>query len=273
VLTIDGLAIDGLGIDFYESGEGPPVLFVPGSFGTPAAWFGVQKYLPQRYRFVATSLCGYGATAETRSLDDYGMEHEVRLIEAVAREIGAPVHLVGHSLGATVALAAALGGAVDLLSIATFEANPLVLVRDGVHADLFASMQRMSGAFEAAYHAGEQDAAGRVIDFWGGAGSFAAMPQAVREYCRATAFANVLDWHTYYGFESTRADYGRLAIPALVVRGALANPVIVKITEALESGLPNVQSAVIEDASHFLITTHARDCGALLAEFLAEVAA
>lgn len=266
------LTADGRRIDYHESGEGPTVLFVPGSFSTPAAWFGVQKYLPQRYRFVATSLLGYGATAETRSLSDFGMEHELRVVEAVAGEIGAPVHLVGHSFGGAVALAAALGGAVELLSIATFEANPLGLLRDGGNADLFASMRRMSTAFEAAYHAGERDAAGRIIDYWGGARSFAAMPEAVREYCRVSAFANVLDWHTAYGFAATRADYGRLAIPALVVRGARANPAMVEITEALKASLANVRSAVVEDASHFLITTHARDCGELLARFLDEVA-
>ena len=266
------LIIDGYGIDYQESGDGPPVLFVPGSFSTPAAWLGLQKWLPRRYHFVATSLCGYGATEETRGPGDCGIEHELRVIDAVAKKIGAPVHLVGHSFGGVVALATALGGAVEVLSIATFEANPPTLIRDHGDGAMFAAMRRMSAAFETAYHAGERDAAGRIIDFWGGAGSFAAMPESVRENCRSTAFANVLDWHTAYGFEATMADYGRLTIPALVVRGAGANPAMVKITEALVAGLPNVHAAVIDGASHFLITTHAKDCGELLAGFLAEVA-
>ena len=44
-------------------------------------------------------------------------------VVAVAGKIGAPVHLVGHSFGGVVALATALAGAVEVLSIATFEAN------------------------------------------------------------------------------------------------------------------------------------------------------
>lgn len=264
------LTVGGYGIDYHESGEGSPVLFVPGSFSTPAAWLGLWKWLPPGYRFVATSLLGYGATEETRGPGDCGIAHEMRVVEAVANRIGAPFHLVGHSFGGAVALATALGGAVEVLSIATFEANPLNLLRE--HAELFGTMRRMSAAFETAYHAGERDAAGRIIDFWGGAGSFAAMPESVRENCRATAFANVLDWRTAYGFDATMADYARLAIPALVVRGGRANPAMVAITEALEAGLPNVRAAVIDGAGHFLITTHARDCGELLAGFLAEVA-
>jgi pimeloyl-ACP methyl ester carboxylesterase len=38
-------------IDFQDSdpgGDGPVVLFVPGSFSTPAAWRPIQKLMPQR---------------------------------------------------------------------------------------------------------------------------------------------------------------------------------------------------------------------------------
>ena len=79
------LTVDGHNIDYQETGEGSAVLFVPGSYSTPAAWGAMQKRLPQRYRFIGTSICGYGATDETRSLGGLGMEHQVRVIEAVAR--------------------------------------------------------------------------------------------------------------------------------------------------------------------------------------------
>ena len=48
------LTINGRRIDYEETGEGPAVLFVPGSFSTPAAWRGLQHWLPQRYRLVGT---------------------------------------------------------------------------------------------------------------------------------------------------------------------------------------------------------------------------
>ncbi len=99
--------VDGRDIDYQEAGSGPAVLFVPGSFSTPAVWRGLQQRLAPGYRIIATSLCGYGGTDETRTLDDLGMAHQAR-----------------------------------------------------------------------------------IIDFWGGAGSFAAMPALVQDYCRATAYAN-----------------------------------------------------------------------------------
>ena len=48
------LTVDGRGIDYHETGKGPAVLFVPGSFSTLTAWRGMQKRLPQHYRFVGT---------------------------------------------------------------------------------------------------------------------------------------------------------------------------------------------------------------------------
>ncbi len=249
------------------SGSGPTVLFVPGSYSTPAAWKPVQRLLPPHWHCVATSLCGYGQTAETRSAGDSGMEHELRAVMSVARGSPGPLHLVGHSFGGTVALSLALSGQIEVASLALFEANPLDLLRAD-HADLHAATLGMSQAFEAAVRSGERDAAARIIDFWGGAGAFAAMPAAVQDYCRQTAAANVLDWHCDFAYTITPAQLNRLHVPALVVRGERANPAMVAMSGVLAAQLPQARAAVVAGASHFLITSHAADCAGLLAAHL-----
>ncbi|WP_305988809.1 alpha/beta fold hydrolase [Roseibium sp. MMSF_3544] len=256
-------------IEYYETGSGAPVLFVPGSFSTSVAWRSMQKCLPDGYRCIGTSICGYGETSETRSGDDFDIAHEVAVIEMAAQRIGSPIHLVGHSFGGTVALAAALSGRIDVRSLATFEANPLNLMREHGDIDLYESVQRMAADFEEAHDAGERDAAARIIDFWGGTGSFAALPESVQDYCRQTAAANVLDWHTCFGFTLTRQDLSRLGIPVLIVRGGLANPAMVVISGVLDEGLPKSRQEVVEGASHFLISTHPSECAELLSGFLA----
>ena len=144
-------------------------------------WRPIQRSLPRGWRFVATSLCGYGGTLETRRMDDFDMRHEVRVIEATVRAAGGgPVHLVGHSFGGTVALAAALTHGFQVNSLSLFEANPLSVLRHHGHATLYQATLRMSLEFEHAVQAGERDAAARIIDFWGRDGDFAALPQPVR---------------------------------------------------------------------------------------------
>jgi pimeloyl-ACP methyl ester carboxylesterase len=258
-------------IEFVESGSGPPLLFLPGSFSTPAAWRALHKALPPGWRLAATSLCGYGATAERRLPADTAMAHEVAVVVEAARRLGGPVHLVGHSFGGTVALAAALSGAVAVASLALFEANPLALLRPGNPA-LHAEAVDLSRRFAAAVAAGDPAAPGLIIDYWGGPGSFAALPAAVRDYCRQTAPANVLDWPCCLGFQAGPADYAGLRAPVLLARGARANPAMVAITGALAASLPRCRTAVVEDAGHFLISSHPAACAALLADFLGGLA-
>ena len=91
--------IDDRNIDLVTSGTGHSILFVPGSFSTPAAWKSVQEKLPQKYRFLTTSLCGYGKNTETRTLNDYSINHEIDVLNNIIDQIQEPVHLVGHSFG------------------------------------------------------------------------------------------------------------------------------------------------------------------------------
>ena len=262
------LNLHGNPIDCQDAGEGPAVLFLPGSYSTAAAWRPVQRLLLPGLRLVTTSLCGYGGTADTRNRQDANIRHEVQVVEALAHHIGQPVHLVGHSFGGTVALAAALAGTFPVASLALFEANPLPLIEHRDSGTLYRETLAMSRGFEAAVAAGEPDAPGRIIDFWGGAGAFAAMPEAVQTYCRQTAAVNVLDWHSDFGMAVTTADLAALDMPVLLVRGALANPAMVQITESLRAALPRVQHAAVEGAGHFLVSTHAAACAGMLGSFL-----
>jgi pimeloyl-ACP methyl ester carboxylesterase len=171
-----------------------------------------------------------------------------------------------------VALATALANTVPIASLALFEANPIGLLEQQGDGALYRDILLMSGAFEAAVDAGEHDAPSRIIDFWGRDGDFSAMPEAVKTYCRTTAGANVLDWRTAIAFRVTPAHFRTLQLPVLLVRGALANPAMVQITEVLRESLPRCRSQVVDGAGHFLISSHPAVCAASLADFLDEVA-
>ena len=94
--------------EFVKSGSGTNIVFVPGSFNTSAAWRGIQERLPNEYQFLSTSLCGYGETAESRTLSDNNIEHEIEVVLNIVEQLCQPVHLVGHSFGGLVCFAAAL---------------------------------------------------------------------------------------------------------------------------------------------------------------------
>jgi pimeloyl-ACP methyl ester carboxylesterase len=63
-------------IDYDETGDGPTIIFVPGSCSTGAAWRPVIAALNGGFRCVTTSLLGYGGTAERRPARDASIAHE-----------------------------------------------------------------------------------------------------------------------------------------------------------------------------------------------------
>ena len=52
--------------DFEDTGTGPVLLFLPGSYSNYAAWKGIQKALKSSCRMISTSLPGYGGSKEIR---------------------------------------------------------------------------------------------------------------------------------------------------------------------------------------------------------------
>ena len=264
------IKVDDRHIDLVTSGTGPDILFVPGSFSTPAAWQSIQKYLPQRYRFLSTSLCGYGETTETRTLYDNSINHEIEILSQITASIQKPVHLVGHSFGGLVSFAAILMGKLKVKSLTTFEANPITLLEEK-NVLRFRKTRKISENFERQYFLGEKDAVKTIIDFWGGQGSFSSMPGVVQEYCRSTGFANGLDWRTALSFKTSSDDFRNWNIPCLIVRGELANDEMIEITDVLSKSIPDSQISVVTGANHFLISSHPAVCAHLLANFLQEI--
>jgi pimeloyl-ACP methyl ester carboxylesterase len=258
-------------IDYEETGTGPCVVFVPGSFGTTAGWRPIADILKDRFRIVSTSLPGYGGTEERRTSGDTAIAHEAEVIEAVIERAGCPVHLVGHSHGGTVVLSVAFRGLARIASITLLEPMPCDLLRQNGDNELFAAVWGVSAASAEAYRAGEVHAAQRVIDFWAGTGSFDQLPPKVKAYIARTTPTNILDWQSMFGLDRPMHDYSTLRFPFLVVRSTNSHPAARRMTETLARILPSARLAEIENASHFLISTHPREVSTLIAEHVLDV--
>ncbi|TAM58819.1 alpha/beta hydrolase [bacterium] len=90
-----------------EAGRGPAVLFIHGFADTLGTWWRALPALAGRYRCVAYDLHGCGGSE--KGPGDYRIGELARQAVGVLDAVGIErAHLVGHSLGAKVALAAAV---------------------------------------------------------------------------------------------------------------------------------------------------------------------
>lgn len=258
-------------IDYEESGSGPTVVLVPGSCSTGAAWRPVTACWNGRYRCVTTSLLGYGGTAERRTAENPSIAHEAAVVEAVVRRAGGPVHLVGHSFGGLVSVAVAARRNVPIASLTVIEAPAALLLRDLGEPELFADFRAMTDGYFAAFERGEPEAIAAMIDFYGGAGTFASWPPRLRAYAIETTPVNIIDWESGYGFPPSPMVLRDIESATLVLWGG-ASPLAVRRANGLLAGLIRGAAHLnVDGAAHFMIATHAAEVAAAIARHIDRV--
>ena len=253
-------------IDYEASDSGPTMVLVPGSCSTGAAWRPVIGALQGQFRCVTTSLPGYGGTAERRPAGDPSIAHLAEALECVVRKAGEPVHLVGHSFGGLVALAVALRKRVRLASLVMIEPPAIELLLERGEAEHYRAFGRMAEAYAAAFHSGEREAIAAMIDFYGGAGTFASWPSRVRDYAVATTAVNITDWASAYGFLVSQDMLSALDLPALVLCGGSSHPAMRRLCGLVGVCIGGARYTTIDGAAHFMIATHAGDVARLVAK-------
>jgi pimeloyl-ACP methyl ester carboxylesterase len=205
------------------------------------------------------------ATAVSERRTDGHIDRREPRSSVCHRRAGAPVHLIGHSFGGSSCLSVAMRNRVELSSspcwATAFDVLPCaeepryreVVMMGDSHCDVLPG----------------PEAARRVIDFYGGDGSFDAMPQRMRDYIVATTPRNIIDWASVFGQRSSLADYGRISVPSLVVQGADAHPCVARAAEIAAGAIGDTTLVTLPNASHFMMATHPREVAALIEEHVA----
>src|SRR5262245_8317904 len=97
----------GFDVDYEDVGSGPAVVLLHSSASGNRQWRRLSDELKSRYRLIAVNLFGYGATTPWAGKEELTLGDAANLVVAVADHVDEPAALVGHSLGAAVALEAA----------------------------------------------------------------------------------------------------------------------------------------------------------------------
>jgi pimeloyl-ACP methyl ester carboxylesterase len=92
-----------------EEGSGPPVVLIHGSVSDYREWSKQMKALARHYRVIAYSRRYHWPNTVPGTEADGSREVQVNDLASIIRTLKlAPVHLVGHSYGAAIALQLAL---------------------------------------------------------------------------------------------------------------------------------------------------------------------
>jgi pimeloyl-ACP methyl ester carboxylesterase len=260
---------DGVTLEYEDSGRGEPVLFVHGAFVADAFRpLRSERVLADRHRLISYSRRGYGSSSAAepaRTLAEQAAD-----CRRLLAYLGVPrAHVVGHSLGAAIALQLALDAPELVHTLALLEAGLLVgesasLYREGLRASrrryeeagAEVAVDEFFGARWPAY----RDELDQVVP--------GAVEQAVRD--AATCFEH--DFAGGLSFRFGPQEGERIAQPALVVlgeRSAALHPRFAETQRLLLEWLPNAEAFVLPQAAHFLQVENPRGMADALAGFVA----
>jgi pimeloyl-ACP methyl ester carboxylesterase len=100
---MSALIIDDEIVHYEVLGRGRPLIFVHGWVGSWRYWIPTMQAASISYRAYALDLWGFGETSKAQAR--YSLDHYVTLLDRFLEEMGiAKIALVGHGLGAVVAL-------------------------------------------------------------------------------------------------------------------------------------------------------------------------
>jgi len=173
-----------------------------------------------QFRCVTTSLRGYGETSERRTAGDPDISREAEILESVIRKADGRVHRVGHPFGGLVALAVALLTRVSLASLVILEAPAPEVLRGCSEHKHYRAFRQMTEGYFGAFAGGNAETIAAMIDFYGGASTYACGCTGCGPASVETTAVNILDWESACGFALSAASLAAVQIPALVIRGA-----------------------------------------------------
>ncbi len=258
-------------VSYRAAGRGPLVVLLHCSSSHSGQWAPLVEALCGSFRVLAPDLHGYGHSDPLPRDGRPYFEHDLAIVTSLLDRYGAPAHLVGHSLGGTVALHAAVKTPEQVSGLCVIEPVQFSLLEE-TGAPEAAEFHQIAATTQAMVHLGRlRDAARLFVDFWVSDGAFEAMDEATQGYVVQTIDRVMDDWAgagCHAPGQITRAQLGDIRVPCRVVRGARTRSSARAITDMLRQTIPGAELAEVPGESHMGAARHPEAFNPILTEFL-----
>ncbi|MBY8870244.1 alpha/beta hydrolase [Micromonospora sp. PLK6-60] len=265
---------DGTRLVVRRTGSGDPVVLVHGSGGGLHSWATVADRLGPRYEVWLPARRGYGPSDVPSGIKSFQEETAdlTAVLRAASESAGLPVHLVGASYGATLALHTAAAEPRDLRSLAVFE------------PPLFAAGPRIAALldrYRAAFERDDDRAMAAVLNdvtrvpaeivaaFAAAAGDRTPDPVEARR----AALGWLHDLEALAQDDTDLARWSSITVPTLLMRGADTWEPMPSTMDALANAIPRARNVSWPGQSHFVTATAPALVADTLRQFFAEVSA
>ena len=265
------LDLDATTVNVREAGEGPPVILLHASSSHSGQWRSLSEQLSDRFHVLAPDLHGYGKSDPLPAADRPYFESDAAIVNALMDKLNVPAHLVGHSLGGTVAVRSVLERPDDVASLTLIEPVLFNLLEEIEDPTRLAYLEVAHGVMVRVRFGDREGAARLFMDYWLGVGGLDAMDEGTRDYAIRTIDRVADDW---FGISAhapgalTANDLRALSPPTLLLCGEQTQPSTRRIVEILREALPAAEYHEIPGAGHMSPVTHPEPVNEMIIEFI-----
>jgi pimeloyl-ACP methyl ester carboxylesterase len=266
---METLVVDGRTFAYQDAGAGSPIILAHCSGGTHAMWSPLVAALRHRYRVLAPDLLGYGRSEPWPANTRLHPWSDLGALLALADHADAPVHLVGHSYGGTVALEAArvLGPRVKSLTLIEPVAFHLLRLTGRIREwqEITGVGDRLTSALRLRRDRG---AASVYVKYWVGRMRWWSMSSSARRGVVKTVGKVGAEFELVSHLNASIGDYRSIHAATRLIAGERTTKPARAIADELVHILPNAHLRVLPRAGHMSPLTHPEEVAALVAEHI-----
>ena len=241
------------------------VLLVHSGGFTSRQWRKLADRLAPSYHVIAPDLLGYGDRPRWPAGVPF---HFTRDVELLAGLVSEPAHVVGHSYGGLLALQLALAHPELVRSITAYEPVAFGVLAEselGSVEGLPAYVADAAGVDEAWLTA--------FVDWWNGAGSWAALPEDTKQAFRGVAWKVSQEVASLAADRTPRERYASITAPTLLLAGGRSPAAEQRVVAELAALLPHAAVRTFPELGHMGPITHGAIVNAAIEAHLRHVVA
>lgn len=258
--------------NIVSCGAGSPVILLHSSMSSKSQWDKLMRELCPGFYALAFDLSGYGETPYPKNQESFSLTDEAHLVEDFLKEMvppKEPVHLVGHSYGAAVALLYNYKNPERVRSLTIFEPVAFHLLPDTEEA-LDHAIKLAQGVDSHLQQERFAEAAQFFIDYWNGEGTFQKLPDAYKNIFAENIKKLPLDMRALISCRYTLDDYSRIQQPVCLMTGTRSPITSRRVSEMLAEKLPDCQFHRVE-GNHMAPVSNAEAVNRVITSFLESI--
>jgi pimeloyl-ACP methyl ester carboxylesterase len=265
------LKVDGVEIAYLDEGKGPCVIVGHCSSASHKEWLPLIETLKEDWRVLAPDFIGYGQSDPWPVDKPFSIKADVNVILGLAKKTKSPLHLVGHSYGAALALEAARKLGSRVKSLALVEPVAFHLLRIERRPE-WKDVERLGvSVLEPVAKGDDRTAAAAFMSYWLGRWRWWLSPDRFKTAIAATIPKVALEFSIAIDAQTTVKDYAEITAPTLLIAGSKTRAPTRAVVDLLAGAMPNAKVEILKGAGHMSPFTHPAELNRLILDHLAAV--